>query len=59
MAHQHMPKIFYDPHKNPPAPPPTYLMYDPLIKQRLQKCYAIFKVHKDDIEFRTQNRPEY
>ena len=30
MAHQYMPKIFYGPHKNPPAPPPTYLMYGPL-----------------------------
>ena len=27
-----MPKIFHDPHKNPPAPPPTYLMYGPLYK---------------------------
>ena len=23
-------KIFHDTHKNPPAPPPTYLMYSPL-----------------------------
>ena len=23
-------KIFHDPHKNPPVPPPTYLMYGPL-----------------------------
>ena len=30
MAHQYMPKIFHGPHKNPPAPPPTYLMYGPL-----------------------------
>ena len=22
-----MPKIFHDPHKNPPLPSPTYLMY--------------------------------
>ena len=29
MAHQYMPKIFPDPHKNPPAPSPTYLMYGP------------------------------
>ena len=29
MAHQYMPKIFHGPHKNPPAPPPTYLMYGP------------------------------
>ena len=34
MARQHMPKIFHDPHKNPPAPPPTYLMYAPLIRFR-------------------------
>ena len=33
MAHQYMPKIFHGPHKNPPAPPPTYLMYGPLPKQ--------------------------
>ena len=26
MAHQYMPKIFHDPHKNLPALPPTYLM---------------------------------
>ena len=30
MNHQHMPKIFHDPHKNPPVPPPIYLMYSPL-----------------------------
>ena len=30
MAHQYMPKIFHGPHKNPPAPTPTYLMYGPL-----------------------------
>ena len=30
MAHQYMPKIFHGPHKNPPAPPPTYLKYGPL-----------------------------
>ena len=30
MAHQYMPKIFHGPHKNPPGPPPTYLMYGPL-----------------------------
>ena len=30
MAHQYMPKIFHDPHKIPPASPPTYLMYGPL-----------------------------
>ena len=26
-----MPKINYDPHKNPLAPPPTYLLYGPLL----------------------------
>ena len=31
MARQYMPKILNDPHKNSPAPPPTYLMYCPLI----------------------------
>ena len=29
MAHQYMPKIFHDPHKNPPVAPPKYLMYGP------------------------------
>ena len=27
MAHQYVPKIFHDLHKNPPAFAPTYLMY--------------------------------
>ena len=31
MAHQYMPKMFHDRHKNPPTPLPTYLMYGPLI----------------------------
>ena len=31
MVHQYMPKTFHDPHKNPPAPPSTYLIYGPLI----------------------------
>ena len=26
-----MPKINYDPQKNPLAPPPTYLLYGPLL----------------------------
>ena len=34
-GHQHMPKIFHDPHKNPPAPRPIYLMYGPLISYSL------------------------
>ena len=29
MAHQYMPKIFDDPHKNYPPPSPNYLMYGP------------------------------
>ena len=29
MAHQYMPKIFYDPHKNPPLPP-SYILHDEL-----------------------------
>ena len=37
MAHQYMPKIFHDPHKNPPAPPPTYLMYGPLAPDKEHK----------------------
>ena len=36
MAHQYMPKIFHDPHKNPPAPSPTYLMYGPLLEVLLK-----------------------
>ena len=43
MAHQYMPKIFHEPHKNCPAPPPppnpppplTYLIYGPLTIERL------------------------
>ena len=38
MAHQYMPKIFHEPHKNSPAPPPlplTYLIYGPLTIERL------------------------
>ena len=30
MVHQYMPKFFHDPHKNPPALPPTHLMNGPL-----------------------------
>ena len=29
MAHQYTPKLFHEPHSNPPVPPPTYLMYGP------------------------------
>ena len=32
MAHQYMPKIFHDLHKNSPASPPTYLMCGALAK---------------------------
>ena len=31
MAHQYMPEIFHDPRKNTPVPPPTFLMYGPLL----------------------------
>ena len=37
MAHQYMPKIFNDPHKNPPALSPTYLMYGPLAQNLMEK----------------------
>ena len=30
-----------------------------VIKQRLYKYCEIFKMHKDDIKLRTQNRAEY
>ena len=33
MAHQYMPKIFHELHKNPQAPPPTCLMYGPLVEK--------------------------
>ena len=29
MAHQYMPKMLHDPHKNSSTLPPTYLMYSP------------------------------
>ena len=29
MVHKYMPKIFHGSHKNPPGPPPTYLMHGP------------------------------
>ena len=35
MCHQYMPKIFHGPHKNPPDPAPTYLMYSPLFAIKL------------------------
>ena len=39
MAHQYMPKIFHGPHKNPPATPPTYLMYGPLTASDYDETY--------------------
>ena len=36
MAHQYMPKIFHGPHKNPPALPPTYLMYGPVVPNEFE-----------------------
>ena len=30
MAHQYMRKTLHDPHENPPATPPAYLMQGPL-----------------------------
>ena len=35
MAHQYMPKLSHDPHKNSLAPSPTYLMYGPLIELKM------------------------
>ena len=31
-----MPKIFLGPHKNPPALPPIYLMYGPLVPNEFE-----------------------
>ena len=39
IAHQYMPKIFHGPHKNPPALPPTYLIYGPLASCFLLKTF--------------------
>ena len=45
MARQYMPKIFHDPHKNPPPlPPPAYLMYGPLKSNLASK--AINKIER-------------
>ena len=41
MAHQYMPNTFHEPHKNPPAPPPTYLMYVSLSLEALEQCYLV------------------
>ena len=35
MAHQYMLKIFHEPHKNPPACPPTYF---PIVKKTSTRC---------------------
>ena len=48
MAHQYIRKIFHDPHKNPPAYPPTYLMYGPL-RKKVRVNYAPF-IMKDLVE---------
>ena len=40
MARQYMPKVVHGPHKYPPGPPPTYLMYGPL-KQKLISEHVI------------------
>ena len=46
MAHQYMPKILHDPHKNPPNPPPTYLIVRPLsVREKLFKKFGKSKVH--------------
>ena len=37
----YMPNIFHEPHKNPPAPPPTYLMYVSLSLEALEQCYLV------------------
>ena len=46
MAHQYMPKIFHGSHKNPPAPPPTYLMYGPLEEIEFVKLQWIKVIQK-------------
>ena len=49
MAHQYMPKTFHDPHKNPPAPPPTYLrgnlrrIQNPVKHMRLSELVTGFR----------------
>ena len=45
MAHQYMPKIFHDSHKNPSALPPTYLMYGSLASS-ISLGQAMFVVQK-------------
>ena len=40
MAYQHMPKTFDGPNKNPPATPPTYLMYGPLNGEKTIYVFA-------------------
>ena len=42
MTHQYMTNIFHDPHKNPPPPTPTYLMYGSLFKWMTDNFHHIF-----------------
>ena len=47
-----MPKIFHDPHKNPPAPPPTYLMYGLLMYEiKTEHVYEDFNSNKEIFDF--------
>ena len=45
MARQYMPYIFHDPHKNPSAHPPKYLLYGllyhTLIQERIWESYVL------------------
>ena len=45
MVHQYMFEIFHGPHKSPPAPLPTYLMYGPL-SQTIQMIYIAVLFHR-------------
>ena len=46
MAHQDMPKILHNPHKNLLTPPPTYLIVRPLgVREKLFKKFGKSKVH--------------
>ena len=55
MAHQYMPKIFHGPHKNPPAPPPTYLKYGPLYTIFMRKA----NLKRNLLNFNTFGSSEY
>ena len=53
MAHQYMPKIFHDPHKNPPVLPPTYLMSGPLKFRGVSiKVFSIISRRLLTVDFR-------